>query len=448
MLVGAVMGRGVFYYLTIGSVVAVLALSANTSFADFPRVCRVLAEDRFLPDSFAIRGRRLVYSQGIIVLAVLSGVLLVVFEGITDRLIPLFAIGALVAFTMSQAGMVAHWRREGGRQARHSLPINLVGAVTTGITAVAVAIAKFSEGAWIVVVILPLTGDVVLAHPRALRPGGRTGGRQQPARPRCRSRADRGRRCAVVEQDDPPRAAICHARVARRLRAPDQSRDGQDEGSHERVGEACRSASAGGEADAAEARRAHVNLSPVLSAAGRVRARAARQESHARHRGGDSRSDRVSVVSRACSTITVEPSSGRSCGCAAARASSSSARRFSSATDAVRRGRLADVSNASGAGPSRRTLRQKRADAFPEIRAAVAAADEIVPALRGQASILLDAPDHLLRRRNRQRGMGRDGQRQVACRGVDAVGIGDLRDEPRRSSVPRPSSTSRSASFP
>ena len=132
-----------------------LALSANTSFADFPRVCRVLAEDRILPDSFAIRGRRLVYSQGIVVLAALSGVLLVVFGG-TDRLIPLFAIGALLAFTMSQAGMVAHWRREGGRQARHSLPINLVGAVATGITAVVVAIAKFSEGAWIIVVILPL----------------------------------------------------------------------------------------------------------------------------------------------------------------------------------------------------------------------------------------------------------------------------------------------------
>ena len=156
MLVAAVMGRGVFYYLTIGSVVAVLALSANTSFADFPRVCRVLAEDRILPDSFAIRGRRLVYSQGIIVLAVLSGALLVVFEGITDRLIPLFAIGALLAFTMSQAGMVAHWRREGGRQARHSLPINLVGAIATGITAVVVAVAKFSEGAWIVVIVLPL----------------------------------------------------------------------------------------------------------------------------------------------------------------------------------------------------------------------------------------------------------------------------------------------------
>ena len=156
MLVGAVVGRGVFYYLTIGSVVAVLALSANTSFADFPRVCRILAEDRILPDSFAIRGRRLVYSQGIIVLAVLSGSLLIAFGGITDRLIPLFAIGALLAFTMSQIGMVEHWRREGGSQARHSLPINLVGAIATGLTAVVVVIAKFSEGAWIVVVILPL----------------------------------------------------------------------------------------------------------------------------------------------------------------------------------------------------------------------------------------------------------------------------------------------------
>ena len=153
-------------------------------------------------------------------------------------------------------------------------------------------------------------GDVVLARPRALRPGCRTGCRQQPARPQCRSRADRGRRCAVVEQDDPPRAAICHARVARRLRSPDQSRDGQDEGSHERVGEACRSASPGGEADAAEARRADVNVSPVLSAAGRVRARAARQKSHARHRGGDSRSDRFPVVSRAAPQSTWNHSPG------------------------------------------------------------------------------------------------------------------------------------------
>jgi amino acid transporter len=156
LVVGAVTGRGVFYYVTIFSVVAVLALSANTSFADFPRVCRVLAEDRFLPDSFAIRGRRLVYSQGIVVLAGLSGALLIVFGGITDRLIPLFAIGALLAFTMSQAGMVAHWRRVGGPEAKRSLAINAAGAIATGITVVVVAVSKFADGAWIVVVVLPL----------------------------------------------------------------------------------------------------------------------------------------------------------------------------------------------------------------------------------------------------------------------------------------------------
>ena len=105
---------GVFYYITIGSVLSVLALSANTGFADFPRLCRVIASDGFLPSGFAHRGRRLVYSQGIIVLAVLSAGLLIAFGGITDHLIPLFAVGAFLAFTLSQAGMVVHWRRLGG----------------------------------------------------------------------------------------------------------------------------------------------------------------------------------------------------------------------------------------------------------------------------------------------------------------------------------------------
>ena len=110
-LVAAVIGRGFFYYVTIGSVLAVLALSANTGFADFPRLCRVIAQDGFLPSGFAHRGRRLVYSQGILVLAVLSGGILAAFGGITDNLIPLFAVGAFLAFTLSQAGMVAHWWR-------------------------------------------------------------------------------------------------------------------------------------------------------------------------------------------------------------------------------------------------------------------------------------------------------------------------------------------------
>jgi amino acid transporter len=156
MLVAAVFGRGAFYYVTLSSVVVVLALSANTSFAGFPRLCRVLAEDRYLPDSFAVRGRRLVFSRGILLLAVLAAALLVGFQGITDKLIPLFAIGAFLAFTMSQAGMVQHWRRVGGAEARHSLPINAIGATATGLTLVIVAVSKFTEGAWITVVVVPL----------------------------------------------------------------------------------------------------------------------------------------------------------------------------------------------------------------------------------------------------------------------------------------------------
>jgi len=155
-LAGAVIGRGPLYYVTMASVVSVLALSANTSFAGFPRLCRVLALDRFLPDTFAVRGRRLAFSYGVIVLALVSGLLLIVFGGITDRLIPLFAIGAFLAFTLSQAGMVQHWRRVGGPAKHRSLWINAVGAVATGITLVVVVVSKFAEGAWIAVLVVPL----------------------------------------------------------------------------------------------------------------------------------------------------------------------------------------------------------------------------------------------------------------------------------------------------
>ncbi len=165
-LTGAVLGRGVPYYVTMGSVVAVLALSANTSFADFPRLCRVIALDRFLPDTFATRGRRLIFSYGVIVLTLFSGLLLVAFGGVTDRLIPLFAIGAFLAFTLSQAGMVQHWRRLGGPHARHSLWINALGAVATGVTLVVVVVSKFMEGAWIAVLVVPL---VVLTFRRINR---------------------------------------------------------------------------------------------------------------------------------------------------------------------------------------------------------------------------------------------------------------------------------------
>lgn len=155
MLLGAVVGRGWFYYVAITSILLILIFSANTAFADFPRVCRFIAEDGYLPVSFANRGRRLVYSEGIVVLAIITGALLIGFGGITDRLIPLFAVGAFLAFTMSQAGMVAHWRKQGGRGARRNIFINGLGAAATGVTVLVIIVAKFKDGAWITIIAIP-----------------------------------------------------------------------------------------------------------------------------------------------------------------------------------------------------------------------------------------------------------------------------------------------------
>jgi amino acid transporter len=154
ILVAAVVGRGWLYYLTLASTLAVLTLSANTSFAGFPRLTRLLANEEFLPHAFANRGRRLVYSAGIVVLAVLSGALLILFGGITDRLIPLFAIGALAAFTISQAGMVRHWQRSDDARRRRKMAMNATGAGCTGIALGIVLAAKFKEGAWISVLLV------------------------------------------------------------------------------------------------------------------------------------------------------------------------------------------------------------------------------------------------------------------------------------------------------
>ncbi len=148
-VVAATVGHNAFYYLTLGSVVTVLALSANTSFADFPRVCRMLAGDRYLPEMFVHRGRRLAFSYGIVALGFSAAILLIVFGGITEGLIPLFAVGALAAFTLSQAGMVAHWRKQSTPGARRSLALNLMGALATGVTLLVVLVSKFEQGAWI-----------------------------------------------------------------------------------------------------------------------------------------------------------------------------------------------------------------------------------------------------------------------------------------------------------
>ncbi|MFI4918249.1 MAG: APC family permease [Legionellales bacterium] len=155
-LVAAVMGKGVFYYGTLISIVVVLILSANTSFADFPRLAHMLAQDHYFPRAFANRGRRLVYTMGILLLAAVAGILLVLFHGITEALIPLFAIGAFLAFTLSQAGMVVHWYRKHTGNALLPLIVNCTGAVATGSALIILLSTKFAEGAWICVLLIPM----------------------------------------------------------------------------------------------------------------------------------------------------------------------------------------------------------------------------------------------------------------------------------------------------
>jgi amino acid transporter len=157
MLIAAVFGKGFFYYLTMASILVVLSLSANTAFADFPRLCRAIAQNNYLPHAFGYRGRRLVYTYGIVSLALLAGGLLLLFRGVTDRLIPLYAVGAFLAFTLSQAGMVRHWRKHRIRNWLKSAFVNGLGAVVTGITVIVVLLAKFVEGAWITFLFIPLT---------------------------------------------------------------------------------------------------------------------------------------------------------------------------------------------------------------------------------------------------------------------------------------------------
>jgi amino acid transporter len=156
MLIAAVFGKGIFYYLTMASILLVLSLSANTAFADFPRLCRAIASNNYLPHAFGYRGRRLVYTYGIVVLAVLTALLLIVFGGVTDKLIPLYAVGAFLAFTLSQFGMVVHWRKNRGPHWVKSAMVNGLGGFVTGITVIVVLVAKFAEGAWITLIFIPL----------------------------------------------------------------------------------------------------------------------------------------------------------------------------------------------------------------------------------------------------------------------------------------------------
>jgi amino acid transporter len=152
-LTAAVVGKGIFYYVTIGSILLVLSLSANTAFADFPRLTRAIAQRDYLPHVFILRGRRLLYSHGIYALVTFTAALLILFGGVTDRLIPLYAIGAFMAFTLSQAGMVVHWYKQ--KNAKGRMLVNGIGATATGITTLIVLGTKFVDGAWVTAILIP-----------------------------------------------------------------------------------------------------------------------------------------------------------------------------------------------------------------------------------------------------------------------------------------------------
>ncbi len=156
------LGSGPAYILIQVSTLLILAVAANTSFADFPRLSAILARDRFLPRQFTGLGDRLVFANGIIFLAIATGVLIILFSGNSHLLIPLFAIGAFLSFTLSQSGMVVHWLRLKSQNWRLKAALNGLGAVATGVTVLVISISKFREGAWITVLLIPILVSVFL----------------------------------------------------------------------------------------------------------------------------------------------------------------------------------------------------------------------------------------------------------------------------------------------
>jgi hypothetical protein len=160
-----VFGIGPLYYLLQYSTFAVLVLAANTAFADFPRLASLLAGDAYLPRQLAARGDRLAFSNGIVVLAVVAGILVWIFGGNTNALVPLYALGVFLCFTLSQAGMVVHWHKTRDRGWRWRLVLNGIGALATAIVTIIQVVTKFAEGGWIIVVLIPaLIWGLVAIH--------------------------------------------------------------------------------------------------------------------------------------------------------------------------------------------------------------------------------------------------------------------------------------------
>ncbi len=151
-----IFGRGVFYYMVQAGTALILIMAANTSFADFPRLSSILARASFMPRQMANLGDRLVFANGIILLGAISSVLLVAFRGSTTRLIPLYAVGVFLSFTLSQSGMVVHWLKTREKGWSRSIVFNALGAVATALVAIISAATKFALGAWIVVLLIPI----------------------------------------------------------------------------------------------------------------------------------------------------------------------------------------------------------------------------------------------------------------------------------------------------
>lgn len=158
-----ILGSGIGHFAVQSTTLLILAVAANTSFAGFPRITSILAADKFLPRPFSNLGDRLVYSNGIVFLSIATAILIVLFSGNSHALIPLFAVGAFLAFTLSQAGMVVHWFRIKGKGWQLKLLINGLGAIVTGLALLIIGYSKFLEGAWISIILIPIIVFVLLS---------------------------------------------------------------------------------------------------------------------------------------------------------------------------------------------------------------------------------------------------------------------------------------------
>jgi len=152
----AILGEGFLYYLVQGTTMGILVLAANSAFAGFPRLASLLARDGFMPHQMAMMGDRLVFSNGVVILGLFSCLLIVLFAGDTHALIPLYAVGVFLSFTLSQAGMVRRWLLKRGPRWKGKLVVNGIGAAATAIATIIIASTKFAHGAWIVIVLIPL----------------------------------------------------------------------------------------------------------------------------------------------------------------------------------------------------------------------------------------------------------------------------------------------------